>query len=197
MTGLETILHAITSDAETAAAEELEQARQKADTILTEAKAEGAKKAQIILQEGESEAQEIRERAKSAAQLDRRNRMLNFKQQLIQEAIDETRSKLENAPELEYFQILLKLISKFALPGEGELRLNGRDLARLPADFTAQLSQAAPESKLTLSGEPSSIESGCLLVYGGIDINCTFQAIFEDAADELRDAVGTLSLIHI
>ena len=70
MTGLETILHAITSDAETAAAEELEQARQKADTILTEAKAEGAKKAQIILQEGESEAQEIRERAKSAAQLD-------------------------------------------------------------------------------------------------------------------------------
>lgn len=44
MTGLETILHAITSDAETAAAEELEQARQKADTILTEAKAEGAKK---------------------------------------------------------------------------------------------------------------------------------------------------------
>ena len=185
MTGLETILHAITSDAETAAAEELEQARQKADTILTEAKAEGAKKAQIILQEGESEAQEIRERAKSAAQLDRRNRMLNFKQQLIQEAI-------ENAPELEYFQILLKLISKFALPGEGELRLNGRDLARLPADFTAQLSQAAPESKLTLSGEPSSIESGCLLVYGGIDINCTFQAIFEDAADELRDAVGTI-----
>lgn len=119
--------------------------------------------------------------------------MLNFKQQLIQEAIDETRSKLENAPELGIFSDSIKmLISKFALPGEGELRLNGRDLARLPADFTAQLSQAAPESKLTLSGEPSSIESGCLLVYGGIDINCTFQAIFEDAADELRDAVGTI-----
>lgn len=192
MTGLETILHAITSEAEAAAAEELEQARQKAGTLLAEAKTEGAKKAQAVLQEGESEAEEIRERAKSAAQLDRRNRMLNFKQQLIQEVIDETRSSLENAPDQKYFQILLQLISRFALPGEGELRLNGRDLARLPADFTSRLMEAAPESKLSLSGEPCSIESGCLLVYGGIDINCTFRAIFEDAADELRDAVGAI-----
>ena len=38
MTGLETILHAITSDAETAAAEELEQARQKAWLLYTSMK---------------------------------------------------------------------------------------------------------------------------------------------------------------
>ena len=43
-----------------------------------------------------------------------------------------------------------------------------------------------------ISQAPADIESGFLLVYGGMDINCTFRAVFEDAADELRDAAGRL-----
>lgn len=192
MTGLETILSQIDSDARQEAEGLLAAAKGKADEILAAAKEEAAKKAQDILQNGEKKAQDIRERADSAAELARRNAMLTFKQQVIRDAIDKTRSSLEAAPDKEYFAMLLQLVSRFSGEGKGEMRLNSRDLQRLPESFEAELRQAAPQAEITLSKTPCDIENGFLLVYGGIDINCTFRAIFEEADGELRDIAGKL-----
>lgn len=192
MTGLETIISQIGGDAQREAEEQLTAARAKADEIIAAAKDEAARKAQAVIRDGEKRAQDIRERAESAAQLDRRNKMLAFKQQLIREAIEATRVSLENAGDEEYFGVLLKLVARFAREGKAEMRLNERDLKRLPAGFAQELKAAAPSAEITVSQAPCDIESGFLLIYGGIDINCTFRAIFEDADDELRDAAGRI-----
>ncbi len=192
MTGLENILSQIEGDAKQEADELLSAARKKADELLSEAREEAAGKTQAILQEGERKAQDIRARADSAAMLERRNAMLAFKQQVIRDAIDSTRVSLENAPGAEYFELLLQLAARFAGEGKAEMRLNQRDLDRLPPDFEAALRQAVPHGEITVSKTPCDIENGFLLVYGGIDINCTFRAIFEEAEGELRDAAGKL-----
>ena len=192
MTGLEAILSQIESDARQEADELLSSAKAKAEEILTAAKDEAMKKSQDILQEGEKKAQDIRDRADSAAMLARRNAMLAFKQQVIRDAIDSTRASLENAPEEEYFRLLLQLAARFAREGKGEMRLNRRDLDRLPKSFEADLKKAAPQADITVSKEPCKIENGFLLVYGGIDVNCTFRAIFEEADGELRDKMGSI-----
>ena len=192
MTGLETILSQIAGDAQQEADELLSAARGKAEEILAGAKEEASRQAQAVIRDGEKKAQDIRDRAASAAQLEKRNQMLVFKQQLIRDVIDSARASLEDAPAEEYFRVLLKLVSRFAQSGKGEMRLNARDLARLPAGFEAEVKKAAPQADLTISQTACGIESGFLLVYGGIDINCTFRAIFEDAYDELRDAAGRL-----
>ncbi len=192
MTGLETILDQISKEAEKTAAQIRQEAEEKAQSLLEDAKAEGVKQAEAVLRSGEAQAEDIRARARSAAQLDRRNRTLQFKQQLIAQVIEEARAQLETADDKTYFETLLGLVSRFALSGPGEMQLNGKDLARLPADFEASLKKAAPGSQITVSKTPASIESGFLLVYGGIDINGTFRAVFEDASDELRDVVGAI-----
>lgn len=192
MTGLETILSQISEDARQEADEQIAAAKAEADEILKAAREEADRNSQAAIQGGEEKAKSIRDRAESAAQLERRNAMLSFKQQVIREAIDGTRTSLENAPAQEYFDVLLQLVSRFAAEGKAEMRLNRRDLDRLPAGFETALKQAAPKADISVSDTPCDIESGFLLVYGGIDINCTFRAIFEDAEGELRDAAGKI-----
>lgn len=192
MTGLESILSQIAGDGQKEAEEILGEARKKAGEIAEEAKAKGAEQVRAVLKDGERRAQDIRDRAQSAAELEQRNQLLVFKQQLIGEAVDAARESLENAPDAEYFDTLLALYSRFAGEGQGELRLNKRDLDRLPDDFLARMRKAVPAAQVTISPKAYDIESGFLLVYGGVDVNCTFRAIFEDAYEELRDAAGRL-----
>ncbi len=192
MTGLETILSQIETDARQEADECLAKAKTEAGGFLRDAQEEAARKTQAILHDGEQKAQSIRDKAESAAQLERRNGMLAFKQQLIREAVDSTRASLENAPDQEYFSMLSQLAARFSRKGKAEMRLNRRDLDRLPPAFEDALKKAAPQAEITISSSPCDIGGGFLLVYDGIDINCTFQAIFEDAEAELRDAVGKI-----
>ena len=42
------------------------------------------------------------------------------------------------------------------------------------------------------SKTPCDLPDGFLLVYGGIDVNCTFDALFEAEADALQDIAGGL-----
>ena len=192
MTGLESIINQIAGDAQQEASEILAGAKERAEKAAKEAQEEAKRQADAILQKGEQDAKDIRERAQSAAELEKRNQMLSFKQSLIGEAIEGTRASLEEAPDKEYFDTLLQLYKRFAQKGQGELRLNQKDLKRLPGDILARLKQAVPEADMHISPAPDDIESGFLLVYGGMDINCTFRAVFEDAADALRDAAGRL-----
>lgn len=192
MTGLESIINQIAGDGQKEAEEVLAEARKKADALSEEAKNKAAEQVRAVLKDGERRAQDIRDRAQSAAELEQRNQMLVFKQQLISEAIESARASLENAPDGEYFDTLLALYKRFAREGRGEMRLNAKDVSRLPDDFLARMRKAVPEAEVVISPKPHPVESGFLLVYGGVDINCTFQAIFEDAYEELRDTAGRL-----
>ncbi|WP_322169583.1 V-type ATP synthase subunit E [Acutalibacter caecimuris] len=192
MTGLDSIISQIAGDGQKEAEEILAEARKQAGEIADNAKSEGAEKVRATLKDGERRAQDIRDRAQSAADLVQRNEMLVFKQALIREAVDAARDSLENAPDQAYFETLLTLYKRFAQEGRGEMRLNKKDIDRLPDDFLARMRKAVPEAEVTISPKPHKIESGFMLVYGGVDINCTFRAIFEDAWEELRDAAGRL-----
>ena len=192
MTGLESIINQITGDAQSEAEQILKEAKEKAEKAQKAAQEEAKRQAQAVLQKGEQDAQDIRDRAASAAELAKRNQMLAFKQTLIGDAIEGARAALEGAPDKEYFDTLLQLYKRFAQEGQGEMQLNQKDLKRLPNDFLARMKQAVPEADMHISPTPCNIDSGFLLVYGGMDINCTFRAVFEDAYDELRDAAGKL-----
>ena len=43
---------------------------------------------------------------------------------------------------------------------------------------------------LKCSNTPCNIPDGFLLVYGGIDVNCTFASLFEAVGDTLQDLAG-------
>lgn len=86
------------------------------------------------------------------------------------------------------------MIEKFALTEAGEIRFNEKDKKRLPAgyDKTAAGAAAKKGGKLSLSDETCEIDGGFILVYGGIEENCSFEAIFAAERESLQDQVHTL-----
>ena len=71
----------------------------------------------------------------------------------------------------------------------GKDSLSEKDLARMPESFPVELARIADErgGKLTVSQETRSMEGGFVLLYNGIEENCSFRAIFDAKRDELQD----------
>ncbi|MEE0784775.1 MAG: hypothetical protein U0M10_02385, partial [Oscillospiraceae bacterium] len=65
------------------------------------------------------------------------------------------------------------------------------DLDRMPENFAARLNAIAQEKggALTLAPAGRVVGGGFILVYGGIEENCTFPALFEARKEELQDLV--------
>ena len=160
------------------------------DSDLADAAAEAEQKANVLLAGSEKVGADIKARAASTAEFTRRRTVLAAKQNAIRDVIAAAQKELHDLPDDEYFSVLLKLAQKNALPGDAEMQLNEKDLARMPQDFLAQLKMAVPGTNITVSNTPCNIPDGFLLVYGGIDVNCTFASLFEAAGDTLQDLAG-------
>ncbi len=187
MSGLEKILAEIQNDANEAAKSQIETAKKKADEISENTSKEIAKATAEYEHKNKLEGEHILERAKSAAELESRKLLLNKKQELITKALTAAKSKLETLSADEYFQTLQKLLNAYKTDDKGIMKLSKSDLKRLPADFEKGL---PPQIKL--SKESADIKNGFLLIYEGIDINCSFDALFEDKAEQLQDKAASI-----
>lgn len=134
------------------------------------------------------------ERLESSIDLQKRTKILAAKQEVIAEVLEKARAKVEAMEAGEYFSMLLKMVEKYALAQDGEICLCAADLARLPEGFEAEVSRIAKEKggSLKLSGEGKQIKNGFILVYGGVEENCTINAMFDAKKDELSDIVHRL-----
>ena len=189
MSGLEKILDDIRQEADTAAGALLQEARKKADAAVDEANADAGNIMEDAKKRALAEAAQTKERAKSSADLKKRQMILAKKQELIGALLEKVKEKLLALPDAEYFAAVKKLVVR-SVSGDGKLYFSERDLKRLPAGFEEQLnSELAGRGKLTVADEPRSIDGGVVLSYGGIEENCSFDALFRANAEELQDVV--------
>ena len=188
-TGLERILEQIRADAEQKAGETVAAAEREAEALLEKAAQAAEAEAAEREASGAAEAEGIRRHAESAAVFSRRRTLLAAKQSAIRDAIAAAKSQLHGLSDGEYFAVLARLAQKYAADGDAEMRLNAADLA---AGFEDRLNKAVGRGHITVSKTPCDLPDGFLLVYGGIDVNCTFDALFEAEADALQDIAGGL-----
>lgn len=121
-----------------------------------------------------------------------KRKILAFKVEQIDKAVENTVSRLHSLETTEYFALLEKLIARHISSGEGIVSLNAADLKRMPSDFEKNIRSAA-ESKggsITLSREAADIEDGFILSYGKIVENCSFRAIIEAEKEGVRDTAA-------
>ena len=189
MTGLENIVSIIRQDAQSEAEAIIAKAQAEADKIIDKARAEAQEKGTQLTKGGSDKANDIIERAESAAQLETKKALLFSKQHLLKSVIDEAKLQLEGLEDKEYFDVLLQLVKKYSAQKDGFMLLNANDLERIPADFEKKIQEIG---NITIKKEPANIKNGFLLIYGGIDINCTFDALFEDSAEALQDIVSDI-----
>lgn len=191
MTGLEKIVEQILEDANAEAENILNAAKQEADAIIKKAESDAAKlKTQsdekIAIEQTGGEA-----KAKSSSDLKKRQAILLAKQEMINEVLDRSYDEILHMDDRQYFDMIEKMIEKFALAKEGEICFSQKDMDRLPAGFDkkADAIAKAKGGALQVSEVPVPIEGGFILTYGGIEENCSFKALFNAEREKLADKV--------
>lgn len=97
-------------------------------------------------------------------------------------------------PDEAYFAWMEQLLFRFVTDRAGEIYVSKRDLERMPDDFPAKIEKTAQEKggSLVLKKEPREIDGGFVLVYGGVEENCSAGALFASQRDELADKVHAM-----
>jgi V/A-type H+-transporting ATPase subunit E len=193
MTGLEKMIKVIEADAQANADKILAEAREESDRIISEAKEEAKQCAAKIAEKPASEIKVIMDRAESGARLVKRQMILDAKQKIINDIIQKAKRKLAGLSDKEYFDMILQMVRKYAYSQAGVIKFSKADLDRLPKDFEKSLELVLKDKEnasLTVSDESVKIDGGFILVYGDIEENCSFDALFSDAKDELQDKLN-------
>lgn len=191
MNGLENITKAIADEAAAQAADILKQADEQCAKILDEAKLAAHAQVDEIDASTERKVSSIIESAESFCALDKKNAQLKAKMQLINEVFGGAVKYLCTLPDDDYFSCLNRLIAANALPQNGVLILNSKDLGRLPSGFMSMVSSNITGGELELCKQPNnSIIGGCILKYGDIEINLSFERIILSQREQLIDKVN-------
>ena len=195
MTGLEKIITQIIDDAKANAQKAKAAAEEEASKILASAKTQREEQVAQIQADTQALVAAIGAHAQSGAKLKQRQTLLSAKQQLIREIIQSAKDSLLELDDGAYFRLIFQMAAKFALPQQGKLILNEKDLSRAPKDFNAQLEaavKAIPGAALSLSDSTRPIDGGFVLDYDGIEENCSFDALFYSSQEDLQDKVQEL-----
>ena len=183
MNGIDRITDRIESDA-----------REQAKAIIAEAEAkcaeirkENEKKAQErylqLIRNGTKDCESGLERRKSAAEMDAKKSVLALKQDCVAEAFDMAKRRLADMPEDSYVGFLASLAASAAADGSGEIILSARDRERC-GKAVLERANAALAAKgltpaLTLAADSREISGGLILRQGGVEVNCSIEALVE------------------
>lgn len=194
MTGLEKILYQIEEEAKSSAETIIEEANKEAAAVLAKADATCQEMQAAAEAKAAASAEDILKKSRSAAAMQRKKDLLTAKQQVIGEVIGKAQQSLYAMDDAAYFALIEKMLDKFVLAETGEIRFNEKDQKRLPAGFDKKVAAIAQKKggALTVSAETCEIDGGFLLVYGGIEENCSFAAMFAAEKESLQDKVHTL-----
>ena len=143
MTGLEKIVSQILDDAGKEASEITAKAHKEAEAILAESSEACKKMEEENRKKLDEKRQVYMERIHSSAELKKRQAVLLAKQQVIAEMLEKAYQSLLEKEDGEYFELIKKMLDKFALAKSGEIYFSKRDLDRMPSGFEAVIKKAA------------------------------------------------------
>ena len=194
MTGLDTIVEQILQEAQKEAEEIKAQAARNADSIIANAKKTVDK---MNEETGEKVAQAEKSgsfRAKSSSELKKRQAILAAKQTIIGNMLDDAMVAL---PDEEYFRVIVRCLEKSVQPKSGEICFSGKDRKRLTPQTEKQIEQiaAAHGGSLKVFDGNCDIDGGFVLIYGGIEENCSFRAMLDANREHLADKVNELLFV--
>jgi Archaeal/vacuolar-type H+-ATPase subunit E len=194
MAGIESITKEINLEAEKEAAGIISAAEEAAKSL----KAKTEEECKSIKAEADEKISKklVSEEKKTQSQCEQAQKliMLNAKQEIIDDVLCKAKNKLLLLDTKDYFDTLLKLLDKQSQADKGVLLLNEKDLSRMPEDFEKSAQAVATKNggMLEVSKDTVNIDGGFILKYGNIEINSSFDALFEENEEELVDIVNKM-----
>ncbi len=191
MAGLDAILKKIADNSKWQCDIIISNAKRDTDAVINEARKQGEEAAAAIIEQAQAQADASIQRANSSARAYKSRALLATKVAIISEVQSQAIKHLKSLPDTEYSDVIKKLAIRFAPPGDGELCLSPADASRLPAGFEDDLNTELKQKGASLQLKTRDQNSGgFILVYGDIELNCTFEALLEDKRDQLKDSIN-------
>lgn len=192
--GLDTILSCINSESEKNVSRILLEAKSKAETIIksaektaTSMKNEAVNKADVLFSE-------TVEHQKNALKHDENQKILAEKQKILNMSITDGINKIKKFDDKKYFELMKSLIARYAADtkSDGTLYMNENDIKRMTADFENMLENSYPN--ITIDSD-NTIDAGFKIKYGGIEDNCTIDAVVEAELDNIKTNVSKILFV--
>lgn len=192
MSGLDQIVAKITQDAQNTAKEAQAFAEQKAKAARNEMLSKARAEQKELLEHAERKAQAAIETAKVGAQQQGQQVLLGARQAVIDDIMSMLAQRLKALKPAEYFDLLKRLFSDYALPREGVMELSIADYDRMPNGFEKELNALISKKGGSIKIKESlqkDFGGGFILSYGGVQENCTFKALISARQDDMRDKI--------
>ncbi len=195
MSGLEKILKHIEDNANNNAKELIEKANMAAEKIVNKAEEESNAIFIQKIEQCKADVDAFISFSEASAALKKKQIILDSKQQIIKDLINRAKDYIIKLPKEEYFEVILKMLTKYCIGKSGQIIFSQYDRERMPEQFEQQINKAISTKEgvhLEISDETRSIDGGFVLNYGEIEQNCSFDALFLDKYDLLQDEVYKL-----
>lgn len=190
MNGLDQIIGRIQSESQAECDEILKKAQTECENIKNESNQKADALVSEIRAAADLEISQILEMYRQRSETDGKKKMLNSQQALVSKAVNEAAEKLENLPDSEYFNLLTKLLGRYAQKRSGEILLRKSDVKRMTDDFKKETDRhSLTVTSLETSEDEKINGGGFVLRYGEIEENCMFSALFADKRDIIHDKV--------
>lgn len=185
---IENILEKILSHANEEAEKTLEQAWEKADQIRKEAQETGNRILDEAEKKGKEEAELLKSRRTSVAELEVRKMRLGAKQEAISKAFDLALSRISQLEKQEYVPFLVKALKETGVD-EAELLMNKRDRDGVGQKVLDAVNDPEKPVRLTLSKDTIQAKGGFVLRRGLVEINSTLETLIDGVKEEVTPEV--------
>ena len=135
MSGLDKMKAQIIAEAQENAKEILAQAHAQADSIIGEAKVQAEKDARKIIAQAEARAEDSVKRLASSSDMRKRKAVLEAKQEVIREVLEDAYKAVGELDDAAYFAMLEKVLEKYVLPEAGTICFTEKDRKRMPQGY--------------------------------------------------------------
>lgn len=193
MNNIESIIKRIADDAQAQAQQKIDEAQAEAKQILADYEQQAKTLSQQTQERAQKEAAVIAERVESQSGLIRRNMMLQYKRQAIEQAFQKALEVLCAQENDKQVELLSSAAAKY-ITSDAQVLLNEKDSAAFGQSLIDAISEKLKaQSKpyaISLSQKPASIQGGMILAEGNIETNLSYEILIKNMRDELEAEVA-------
>lgn len=194
MKGTEKIIAHIRADGDAEAKKILDAAAKQAEEIRAASFKEALSEYERLMEAGNAECEDILSGSRRIAEMEAKKNVLSVKQEMISAAFDAAREEIVNMPRDKYTQFLARMATEAAASGMEEIVLNARDKAEVGKAVCKAanelLSAKGTPGKLTVSEDTADISGGVIVRFGGIETNCSIDALIRQRRSGLSTEVA-------
>lgn len=194
MKGTEKIIAHIQADGDAAAKRIIDEAAAEAEKIRAESFKTALSEHERLIQQGNAECEDILSGSRRIAEMEAKKSVLALKQEMVEAAFEAAKTYIADLPRGAYSDFLARMAAEASASGMEELVFNSRDRAELGKTVCRKanelLSAEGKLGKLTVSEDTADISGGVIVRFGGIETNCSIDALVRQQRSALATEVA-------